>query len=832
MPDVVDKAAEDTTDKAQEYKPGELGPAIVTSSTIYKPDDLKKLSPTLEGVITGLLDSIGNQDIAPRRLNILQVWEARLFDRGYQYLDGGRDGWSMAGSKAEGDKGNPIKRMDDSNLYPTNVMASQGDIISSALCRGDIKVNFTPVRSKEPADVESSDAANKYRYIWQEANCSTALQRELAGLSWTDPRGVFWTRSMANKSLFGTVDTGTEDEEMKIVEVTTLHGVLESNLPIMADSKDQMAWAQIREEVDYAVARASYPWMPKGKIKPSSGTYGELEFERIARIHSRIGAAGRSLTGTTGIRSVSMGYNWLRQGMYYDDKVDDASCELLLEHFPNGLFVIMAGNDLVCCWDESMDDHLAVGVFCRGFGQNRRALGSSDIPINKRINIWADLWDKFIRGAIAMTLLDDQAFDVDAIAKMEATTTRFIGVTVNTDQQQTLQSVVGQTPVPAPVAGFLEIFQQYIGPLIQSIDGGTPALFGGAEGEDNTVGATQIRLQQALERHGNTWSVMNSMFAEALKQAAICCAENGNADVYGNGEGVGEVVVSPSSLKGNFKAKAETAAMIPQSGAQREARVLAALDFASKDPQAADMIASPSNIREIVKALHIDDVITVDAADAEDKQLEEIEVLLESEPLLNPDYASLEKEAQAKDQDHEHVKGLATKAVQSGQQLPPEVVQQGQQMEDHIGQLQDQLKNTPKYLPSVPVAQDASEDHSTEAATLFSWMQTPAGRKLRRESYKASEGSPTWNKWTNITLHWTSHCTMRDKLAADKQQLTPPKVSLSGKLAGEEITKLLALAGVQSDGQSGTGPKPVENEVEEIQRGPYSERKTTTKNRL
>jgi hypothetical protein len=92
MPDVVDKAAEDTTDKAQEYKPGELGPAIVTSSTIYKPDDLKKLSPTLEGVITGLLDSIGNQDIAPRRLNILQVWEARLFDRGYQYLDGGRDG--------------------------------------------------------------------------------------------------------------------------------------------------------------------------------------------------------------------------------------------------------------------------------------------------------------------------------------------------------------------------------------------------------------------------------------------------------------------------------------------------------------------------------------------------------------------------------------------------------------------------------------------------------------------------------------------------------------------------------------------------------------------
>jgi hypothetical protein len=55
------------------------------------------------------------------------------------------------------------------------------------------------------------------------------------------------------------------------------------------------------------------------KIKPSWGGAGELEFERIARINTRIGLAGKYITGTMGIRETTMGYFWLRPGMFDDD---------------------------------------------------------------------------------------------------------------------------------------------------------------------------------------------------------------------------------------------------------------------------------------------------------------------------------------------------------------------------------------------------------------------------------------------------------------------------------------------------------------------------------
>src|SRR5262249_46520528 len=157
-------------------------------------------------------------------------------------------------------------------------------------------------------------------------------------------------------------------------------GILESKLPMMVDRLEDCGFAQVFEEMDYAVARAAYPWMGN-KIKSSWGTAGELEFERIARINTRIGIVGKYITGTSGIREATMSYNWFRPGIYFDDKVNAAQREFLLSNFADGLFVVMAGPELCCCWNESLDDHLKLGMYTRGFGQNRRSLGSSDLPI-------------------------------------------------------------------------------------------------------------------------------------------------------------------------------------------------------------------------------------------------------------------------------------------------------------------------------------------------------------------------------------------------------------------------------------------------------------------
>jgi hypothetical protein len=810
----------ETIDQAEEYAPGELAPSIVTPSKVWKPADL--LKEGMAGVLTDLARTCSNTDEAARRFQVLQTWELRHVDRGYQYLeDDGRGGWKIAGVN-NNSRQNFLSAGDDSGLYPTNILSAQGDIACGALNRGKIKVNFSPKRLKDPRSVRAAETANQYKHLWQKYN--TNLQREIAELGWTDCRVVTWTRTVADKR-FGVDEQGRPRQ----IELTTPHGVLESKLPMMVDSLGDMSYIQIFEEMDYAVARAAYPWMGD-RIKPSWGTYGELEFERIARINTRIGIIGKYITGTSGIREATMGYMWFRPGMYFDDQISAPQREFLLKNFPSGLFLVMAGPEVCCAWDESMDDHVAVGIYMRGFGQNRRSLGSSDLPIQKRINIWADLWDKFVRSAIPITLLEDKAFNAEAVSQLEASPSRFLPVAL--DEGQTMEDVVGQTPAPQPVPGMSEMFQWYVGPLIQMIDGATPALFGGAEGADNTVGATQIRLNQSLERFGPTWIMMNHIYARCAWQAAKSCSLNGSGDTTDTVEGIGEITVNPQDMQGDIECSPETLGSIPESGAQREAKVLQVLEMANGNPEVAQLIATASNTREIVNALGLQEVITVDEADSEDLALENVDALLESEPLLNPAWMELSQQLEQANALHENAKQMAASSVAAGSVPDTDEIQMGAQLEQEIGKMQQQLQQTPKYQPSVPVADDGSQDNATIAATVFSWMQSTKGRGLRLAASREAEGGEAWKKWTNVFLYWKGNRDAAQQQAANNQQPVPPKITISipaDKMEGQTQAKLLQKAGIQVSPPSG---QPHEVEQESRFYGPQAEIVTKTRRRL
>lgn len=792
MPEVIEQ--QDTEQpQAKEYAPGELAPAISTQAKIWKPDDFQ--DKTLSTTLMELVKQCSNTDEAARRFHVVQTWGDRHMDRGYQYMEASRDGgWQVVGANAGKGK-NGVADADDANLYPTNILSAQGDIASGALCRGKIKVSFAPKRSKEPADAAATDEANNYVYLWQKNNPD--LQRNIADTGWTDSRVFLWTRTVADKR-FGVDAQGNPLKR----EITTAHGVLETKLPMMHDTLKECGYAQVWEETDYAVARATYPWMGN-KIKPSWGTFGELEFERIARINTRIGVVGKYITGTSGLRETTMGYVWLRPGMFWDDQVTAVHRDFLLANFPSGVFVVITGKDFCCCWDEALDDHGAVGMYCRGFGQNRRAMGSSDVPIQKRINIWADLWDKFVRKAIPFTVLDSDTYNAEAIGQLEATPGRYLPAK-KSEEFQDLQSTFAQSPEAKPIQGMLEMFQWYVGPLLQSIDGCTPALFGGGEGQDNTVGATQIRLQQSLERFGPSWQMMNRVIATAAKQAVCCCRDNQTEELFDTVPSVGDVSVNPANLKGEFEPIEETSNVIPESGAERQVKIMQILDMAQTNPQVASAVGTPSNAREIIRGLQLDDVITIDEANAEDGALEDIERLLDSEPSLNPAYQQLQEQIELLNTAHEGAKSAALQGLDQGA-IPDEgVIQQGEQMEQQLQQLQQQLQQTPQFQPSIPVPDDQSLDYTTISATVFSWMQEPDGRSLRRAAQK-EDGGPNWKKWTNVFLYWQAAKTLAAKYG--KAQAPAPKINITGKLSPEQQAQLLMMqAGIQTSQQELNAP--------------------------
>jgi len=103
-----------------------LPPSIVTQAQKWKPDDLDKVDKTMKSVITSLVEACSATDEAARRFSVLQTWEARHMDRGYQYLEeDGKGGWKIAGINTTSKSANSLANADDSNLYPTNIFSAQ-----------------------------------------------------------------------------------------------------------------------------------------------------------------------------------------------------------------------------------------------------------------------------------------------------------------------------------------------------------------------------------------------------------------------------------------------------------------------------------------------------------------------------------------------------------------------------------------------------------------------------------------------------------------------------------------------------------------------------------
>src|ERR1700728_1188105 len=223
--DLVDGDAEPEV-VAREYAPGELAPSIITKSKVWKPDELR--DEDMLDVITALLRSCFESDEPCRRWQVLETWELRMSDRGYQHLESTSEGgWRVPGSEDE--HSNALANMTDAGVFSTPILPSQGDIAIGCLNRGAIKVNFTPRRSKRPQDVAAAAAANEYKWLWQKANAD--LQYDLTSIGWTDPRVITWTRTIADKR-FGLDDDGNPVQ----AELTTPWGVLESRSPMLAGS--------------------------------------------------------------------------------------------------------------------------------------------------------------------------------------------------------------------------------------------------------------------------------------------------------------------------------------------------------------------------------------------------------------------------------------------------------------------------------------------------------------------------------------------------------------------------------------------------------------------
>ena len=527
----------------------------------------------------------------------------------------------------------------------------------------------------------------------------------------------------------------------------------------------------------------------KDKVKGGGDGTGETELDRIARENVHQAVPGQYVTGDSINRHCVIKHQYIRRSMFFDDCVKADVRGELLDKFPDGALLVKAGTEFAFARNENMDDHCAIGHPFPGKGQNRRALGESMIPIQDYLNELVSLALDFAKRTVAKKWMDAEAFNVEALKKQTNVPgsigpfQRVPGVGVD--------QLIFIEPTPTPQPWLITFIQWVTTNLSEQISGALPSLFGAQiSGQVGSEGVA-VQRDQAMQREGCPWNSLQSMFALAAKQAVMLIARCTNRDISEIIPGKGHVSIPANSMKGNVLCYPESNPQFPESWAQRETRVMAIIDSALQSPDAvvSQMVLDPENLEEIRSAIRIKN-FTIPGADSVRKQRGEMEILLRGAPVPNPAKLQLQKaiaDAQA------GMLSVMDESLQTGIEPPPETQQQVQQAPAMIAAIQQQMSSMPDEISTVPVRQDASEDHKTERAICFKWMNSEDGRKYEH-------GTPEERAaFANVHLHWSEHDAMEQKLSKASAPAPPPKVSFSvsaDKMPAPEQAQILTAGGI------------------------------------
>src|SRR5580700_6434713 len=745
------------------------------------PEPFAELSDTAKKILHELIIIASRTDVASRRFEVEQAWESRLFERGYQHLLPRRGGgWSLPG---EGGKWAPLATADSSALYATNIFGRDKDIITAAIAREIPAIEFFPVCPTNAQDVLAAEGANKYKDIYVKHNKLRQRLMELAYFYYTDDRAVLYTRHVLDGQRFGfaTQSVGEDGGEgggrvPNGTELTSVYGKLEAKVPMQVREQSQMHFIQLYEELDVMTARAKYPWVAD-KLKAGSCGIGEIELDRIARINANLALLGSYVTGDAMERNVTQQMTWFRPSAFFDEVVSEEVRKEFLDAFPDGALVVYAGTEFCFARNESMDDHLVVSHAMPGNGQNRRSLGNSNIPIQKRLNNYYDLLDAFMRCTVPRKHYDANAFDVNALQNQDnqpGSSGPFLrqpGVPTS--------ELIFVEPTPQPQPALPQLTSDYFSSIPESLTGANNSLFGGTvegTGGNKPVGTAIIERDAALARIGVPWNMAKDAFNEACRQAVMCAAVNRTDTIDETGIDGSKIELDPATLKGRVQCYPEYDTSFPESWAERESRYTEIVVNAAQNPFYAKCLESPKNILAMEQNVKMA-ALEIPGATSVKKQMIELEVLTTSAPVPNPQVVQMEQALQQAEVGIQQDMAI-------GKPIPPEAAQM-------IQQIQQQMQSLPPLVSSVPVAQDESENHSIEAETCWEWLNGEQGIKFKTGLAEQQAA------FQNVLLHWSEHEAANKKLNPPPTPQVVPHISFAGKdLSPTAQTQALAKAGI------------------------------------
>ena len=680
--------AEDV-DLVAQYELGCYAPWWASPEKTFLKDDLEE---DVRAALMSLRALASRNDIAARRFEVEQTWELNLFERGYQHLEGRKGGgFDLPGQDT---RWGPTAQINRANLLNTNILSKTCDIIVGALCREVPRVQFLPSCPSNNPEVTAAQVADKFKFVYQRNNNIRGLMRRIAKLFSTDDRVVLFTRYEMDASKYGFVgdqpdavspenetsemgkenileqllSAGTEDQDEqgsslegasqseepeaataeapesaieapakkkkpKGMEKTTAFGKLANKVPVTVQCQEDMQWAQIYDDQDEANVNAMFPFC-SGRIKPGNVDSAESELDFIARVNTSLAIQGKYVTGDSLQRLTTICYTFMRPKWFYANEVKEATRDKLLELFPDGVCFIVAGSgaEFVMARNCIMDDHIVIGHPIDEPGQNRRALLTNVMPIQKRLNDWMDLMGDFFVRTVPKRYYDQTAFDIQLIQKQDNVPGGSLPFLARPGVA--FSQLMGTDPAVQSQPAMPDFIKWFEGSLNDDISGALASLYGGAT-DINTAEGMSIQRDQALGRMNGAWNAIQDMFAECHRQAVKCAALNRESDIDESIQGVGRITVEIAKMRGNVLCYPEYDASFPESSNQKLARWEKLWETAKDNPASEQFLANIKSLKALKDNLRFSEIEINGVAEYE-KQQGEFEILIKTGQSRTP----------------------------------------------------------------------------------------------------------------------------------------------------------------------------------------------------
>ncbi|MGH9776565.1 MAG: hypothetical protein ACRD50_16660 [Candidatus Acidiferrales bacterium] len=417
-------------------------------------------------------------------------------------------------------------------------------------------------------------------------------------------------------------------------EVISIVGALELKTPPWANEMHEYPYMQWNMEVHQARLRAAYPHAAN-KIGPPVAPGASAQYERLARLAQ---SQGGPLTegGDFNVNLITFQRTWLRPWAFYqlEDKV---LRDALLELFPDGCYVALAGDAYCESRNESMDEHWRVMHALPGDGSSGRpAIGDSLISVQERFNTLSNLQIETYEYGIPPIYADSEVLDFDALQNTSAEPGAHYPAKAKPGQS--LAAGFFQ-PAPAQIPPDLaEHAANLMGPVAQFLTGAFPALFGGALTNNDTASGYAMARDQAMGRIGLVWRRMKFFHADVMALAVDCFRRNRANDVEVTLLGAGSAFESKwirlADLKGNLFAYPETDEQFPTLWAQQRGVLMQLMS--SSDPQIQQVLAAPENLALLKRLIGLEDLV-IPNEESRVKQAREIAQLLMEHPAVQSD---------------------------------------------------------------------------------------------------------------------------------------------------------------------------------------------------